>query len=149
LRRWRNPLLILLVMVCAASLWWARRDGPAPAEPPPARPAPAEARPVATRAPLPPVHLAVLNGTGKAGLARRVSRHLADLGCVVTRIADAPHDTFGTTLLVNRRLPDDRARDLAGRLGDIRLLREWDGRTAEDAVLVLGADHRERGLGRE
>jgi hypothetical protein len=45
------------------------------------------------------------------------------------------------SLLVNRRLSDRQADELARRLGGIRVIREWDGRVGEDAVLVLGADH--------
>jgi hypothetical protein len=141
-RRWRNPLLLALLLVCAGSWWWAQREpasdrSPAPATP--ARPRP-QAPGAAAEDPASTVHLAVLNGTGEPGLARRVSRRLGTRGCVVVRVADAPHDTFATTLLVNRRLAGRRAAALARRLGGVRVLREWDARAAEDAVLVLGDD---------
>jgi len=153
MRRWRNPLLLFLLLVCAASWWWARH-GPEPATVrAPAPTAVVQRAPGAATPAIPPpagpvanIHLAVFNGTGEPGLARRASRHLADLGCVVVEVADAPHDTFATTLLVNRRLAPDRAGQLAARLGGIRVLREWDGRAAEDAVLILGHDHARRGL---
>ena len=66
---------------------------------------------------------------------------LAQHGCVVVAVADAPHDTFARSLLVNRRLPDAAARVLASRCADPPLITEWDGRRDEDAVLVLGRDH--------
>ncbi len=150
MRRWRNPLLLLLLLVCAGSWWWARREPALPVAPGSAAGAPEAESPLSAEpvdlGDLASVHLAVLNGTGEAGLARRVSRHLADLGCVVVRIADAPHDTFATTLLINRRLAMRDARRLASRLGGVRLLREWDDRATEDAMLVIGHDHGRRGL---
>jgi len=148
--RWRNPLLLVLLLVCAGSWWWARREAAPVAAPGPTTGTPVADLPLAAGpaagGDLASVHLAVLNGTDEAGLARRVSRHLADLGCVVVRIADAPHDTFAATLLINRRLLPRDARRLAHRLGDVRLLREWDDRATEDAVLVIGHDHGRRGL---
>jgi hypothetical protein len=77
-------------------------------------------------------------------LARRFSRQLPDLGCVVVATADAPHDTFSHSLIVNRRLSDALAAALADRVGIERIVREWDDRCREDAVIVLGHDHRDR-----
>jgi hypothetical protein len=141
-------LLVALLLICAGSWWWAQREpasGRAPAPATPATPQP-RAHGSADGDPAPSVHLAVLNGTGEPGLARRVSRRLGTRGCVVVRVADAPHDTFATTLLVNRRLAGPRAAALARRLGGVRLLREWDARATEDAVLVLGDDRRAAAL---
>lgn len=87
-----------------------------------------------------PIHLVVLNGTREPGLAREVSLLLGRAGCVAERVGNAPHRDFARSFLVNRRLSDRQASDLARRLGGIRLIREWDGREGEDAVLVLGAD---------
>jgi hypothetical protein len=137
--RWRNIFLILLLATCAFSLWWARREPAAVTKAPPAvAPAPPEDGGPA----LASIHLAVLNGTGEAGLARRVSRRMPEHGCVVVEMADAPHDTFARSLLVNRRLGEEQARRLAASLGGLPVLREWDPRRREDAVLVLGHDHR-------
>jgi hypothetical protein len=140
--RWRNPLLLLVLIVCAVSWWlYGRQDGATVAEQ--AR-EPARRAPTAVDAPTGPlprnVHLVVMNGTGEAGLARRAGRSLPPLGCVVVGLADAPHDTFTTSLLVNRRLDDADARRLAAALGGVPVVWEWDARCAEDAVLVLGHD---------
>lgn len=132
--RVRNLILLLLVLVCGASFWLARRQPTAPIPQVSVGETPAE-RPVATS------HVAVLNGTEVAGLARRISRLLPSHGCVVTRVDNAPDTGFETSLLVNRRLPPEQAQQLAQRLGILRVLTEWDGRCDEDAVLVLGADH--------
>jgi hypothetical protein len=144
--RLRNLLLLVLLAVCAASFWLARQPaaeraasrlahGPAPA-------------PVVLERPERSVHLAVLNGTREPGLARRLSRDLAYLGCVVVAIDDAPHDSFATSLLVNRRLPAAQVQWLAAALAGVPVVQEWDPRAQEDAVLVLGADHQRllRGL---
>lgn len=142
MRRWANILLLGMLAICALSFWISRprstdgaADAAAPGEPADRREARAGPTPLRT------VHLAVLNGTGEAGLARRFSRALPTLGCVVVRIGDAPHDSFAATLLVNRRLPERTARSLADALGGVPLLGEWDHRGREDAVLVLGRDH--------
>ncbi|MEZ4389335.1 MAG: LytR C-terminal domain-containing protein [Candidatus Krumholzibacteriia bacterium] len=141
MNRARNLILLLLVLVCGASFWLARRSGPAVADRTPGR---SEARTPEPTVAAETAHLAVLNGTREPGLARRVSRLLPPLGCVVVTIADAPHDTFSRTLLVNRRLGEEQVRRLAHRLGDPVVLDEWDARCDEDAVLVLGRDHARR-----
>ena len=138
--RVRNVILLLLVLVCGASFWLARRSGSVPA----LRTDAHQSTPVVqdSVAPIPATaHVSVLNGTGVAGLARRVSRLLPPLGCVVMTVADAPHDTFSHSLLINRRLDREQARRLGGQLAVSRVLEEWDSRCDEDVVLVLGADH--------
>ena len=86
------------------------------------------------------MHLRVLNGTGEAGLARDLSRDLAAAGLVIGGLGNADGEPVPATLLVNRRLDDAVARRLAARLGGLPVVREWDGRCSEDAVLVLGLD---------
>jgi hypothetical protein len=146
-RRPANLILLALVVLCSLSLWLGRgplreagdgsagRAAPSPevAEPP-ADPA------GAYRAAEAPLHLVVLNGTGRAGLAREVGLALGRRGCVAERTDNAPHDGFAASLLVNRRLSRGRARELAERLGGLPVLEERDPRTTEDAVLVLGTD---------
>ena len=85
--------------------------------------------------------LDVLNGTAVPGLAADVSLALGRVGATADRFANAPHDTFARSLLVNRRLDEDRAAALARRLGGVQLLFEHDPVSRADAVLVLGADH--------
>jgi hypothetical protein len=134
--RLRNGLLLLLLAVCAVSFWLGRREQTAPAS----ADAPA-AGAMAPQAPPLSIHLVVLNGTGESGLARRISRDLPSLGCVVVAIGDAPHDSFAHSLLVNRRLASGRTQRLAAALRGIPVIQEWDPRCPEDAVLVLGRDH--------
>jgi len=136
-----NTWLLVLVAICALSLWFGKdlvqkgKEGPAE-------------RPVSTGAGVTfampaeetPIHLVVLNGTSESGLAREVSLLLGRAGCVAESVGNAPHRNFARSLLVNRRLSDRHAADLARRLGGIQVIREWDGRGGEDAVLILGAD---------
>lgn len=148
MRRPANLFLLALVVLCGLSLWLGRGalretrekaagpDAAAPAAGPPAD------RPEAYRTAEQPLHLVVLNGTDRPGLAREVGLALSRAGCVAERTDNAPHDSFAASLLVNRRLPVSRARALAARLGDLPVLEERDPRTTEDAVLVLGADWR-------
>lgn len=136
--RVRNLLLFLMVVVSGVSFWAARRN---------ADRVDARTIPVGLDLEAPPpvaaesIHVAVLNGTGEAGLARRVSRQLPALGCVVVEVGDAPADTFARTMLVNRRLDADRLGWLAQRLAGPVVITEWDQRRDEDVVLVLGRDH--------
>jgi hypothetical protein len=136
-KRARNLLLLALLAACLLSFWWTRRDETAawPGDGPPPATRSSAGSPPAT------VHLAVLNGTGEPGLARRVGRRLTAMGCVVLEVGDAPTDAFDRSLLVNRRLRDDEAAGLARRLGGLPVRREWDPRRPEDAVLLLGRDH--------
>lgn len=123
----RNLWLLAAVALCAVSLWAGvrgRGTGGAVA------PTPVD----------PPVHLRVLNGTGEAGLARDLSRDLATAGMVIGGVGNVAGEPAAATLLVNRRLDDAVARRLAARLGGLPVVREWDGRCSEDAVLVLGRD---------
>jgi hypothetical protein len=85
-------------------------------------------------------HVLVLNGAARSGLAREISLLLGPAGCVAAGVDNAPGPVRQTSVLVNRRLPDGAAARLAARLGGVPVLREWDARSAEDAVLVLGMD---------
>jgi len=136
-------ILLLLVLVCIGSVgvWVVHGDGALSGviEAPEARrAAPTEA---AGEAPSDVVHLLGLNGTAVKNLAGDFSLLVGRAGCVANRIDNAPHDHYARSLLINRRLDDDRAEALAARLGGPRVIREHDGGAVEDAVLVLGADH--------
>ena len=86
------------------------------------------------------MHLRILNGTQETGLAREVGLRLGAAGHVIEGVGNAAGIRDGGSLLVNRRLDDAVARRLAAELGGVAVIREWDGRCSEDAVLVLGAD---------
>ena len=135
-----NLWLLLIAIFCAVSLWaglgariplrekipWIEtRNEP---EPDVEQSAPA-------------VHLLVLNGTNHRGLARQVGLLVPRAGCLAQNIGNAPAGEHPVSLLINRRLDQDRAQRLARRLGGVPLLMEWDGRGTEDAVLLLGDDY--------
>jgi hypothetical protein len=135
-----NIWLLVLVALCGVSLWFGKElvlpaQDPSGSEHPQVAPEPYELPADAAA-----VHLVVLNGTGEDGLARDVSLLLGRAGCVAERVGNAPRVKYAESFLVNRRLSDDRARDLAARLGGVKVLREWDDRCGEDAALVLGGD---------
>lgn len=139
-----NLWLLVVVVVCALSFWfgrglvWPERFGEDSERPALTRPAAAGRF---TRAEDPEsVHLVVLNGTPQAGLAREFGLLLGRAGCVAEQLGNAPHDHFEHSLLINRRLPEGRAGELAAELGGLQVLQEFDGRSAADAVLVLGRD---------
>ena len=137
-----NFWLLILAGVCALSLWFGKdlvlrsNEGPAEKSAGPVEPADFDMAEEEKS-----VHLMVLNGTAEPGLARQISLLLGRAGCVAENVGNAPRRDFERSLLVNRRLSDQRAASLARHLGGIQIIREWDARTGEDAVLVLGADH--------
>ncbi len=147
-----NILLLVVVCVCAASLWHASardRRGTGGLGGEPADEKLAKVVPPAEGLPAPwlgeggdYIHLVILNGTETPGLAQDISLALNLFGCVTQRLGNAPHTAFERTLLVNRRLTDAQAAELAGRLGGVAWVTEKDSRTHEDALLVLGADYR-------
>lgn len=141
-----RAILLLVVLACVISVGvWVTHGGSRGAE----VTAPAGARSAAapaggagvTDAPGGIVHLVILNGTPVPNLAGDFSLLVGQAGCVADRIDNAPHDGFARSLLIDRRLGEARAAELARRLGDPVLLHEHDAGTTEDAVLVLGADH--------
>lgn len=135
-----NLLLILFVLLGAISIWVAR-----------GRPLPGwagqseKSAPVQTKTAGDPVlesvHVRVLNATEVSGLAAEFALLLPPLNCVVQGVGNAANWPGGKSVLINRRLPRSQAEQLAERLGGLLLIREWDGRTTEDAVLVLGEDY--------
>ena len=87
------------------------------------------------------VQLEIRNGSGVSGLAADLSLLLGRAGATAVLLANAPHEGFDRSLLVNRRLDDETAADLAARLGGVPVVLEFDPAAGADAVLVLGADH--------
>lgn len=85
------------------------------------------------------VHLRVLNGTQQSGLARQFSLLVSGRSCVVEGVGNAP-GSWPRSVLVNRRLDHDAARKLAALMGSVPVIRQWDERYTEDAVLILGSD---------
>ncbi len=86
------------------------------------------------------VHLKILNGTQTSGLARQFSLLLAGRGCVVEKVGNAS-GPWPESLLINRRLSQENIQELADKFGKIEVIRQWDERLTEDAVLVLGQDY--------
>ncbi len=85
------------------------------------------------------VHLRILNGTQTSGLARDFSLLVASRGCVVEGVGNAA-GSWPKSLLINRRLAPEDAQVLARKFGMVEVIRQWDGRLTEDAVLILGED---------
>ena len=140
MKRTLNLFLLVLVLACGVSIWWAK------GQPLPGWWNAGEARRVVPSRTeddpqLPAAQLRVLNATEIPGLAAEVALRIPSLGCVVQGVGNAPVWPGSPSLLINRRLPRGQALELAERLGGVPVIREWDGRGAEDAVLVLGEDH--------
>lgn len=132
-----NLWLLLIVLVCAVS-FWAGRGAHIPILQPKPEPETTDGPPGTDE---PAIHLLILNGTDRKGLAGEVGLLVFRSGCVAENIGNAPSGKYPVSLLINRRLKPERARELAMRLGGLPVLVEWAERKTEDAVLVLGADH--------
>ncbi|MFH2053974.1 MAG: LytR C-terminal domain-containing protein [bacterium] len=141
MRRPLNLWLLVVVTVCGISLLFGR--GMLTVRGPAAGPAG-----MAETAPWPEagergIRVQVLNGTRVPGLARDVGLLLGRAGLAPVGFGNAPPQQYASTFVVNRRLEDGVARRLAELLGGVPVIREYDGRSLEDALIVLGADHAE------
>jgi len=138
----RFILLFIIVLVCGLSLWYGMADEPKFNLPDFQFNKTQTTVQNDTELEDKPIHVAILNGTSITGLASDVSLAIEHYGCVVDAIENAPHSNFRESILINRRLDSEVAQKLADRLGGVRLIHEFDRRTVEDVVLVLGADYK-------
>lgn len=141
MRRPLNFWLFVVVAICGASIWFGKGATLPSFSPGPGGEAPPISSGFSNDAILSSIHLLILNGTEEKGLARDFSLIVSRIGCVAQGTGNAPQKPWEKSILVNRRLSNERARCLADKLGGIPVIREFDGRVTEDAVLVLGADH--------
>lgn len=137
----RFILLFIVVLVCGLSVWYGMADDPKLSLPDLHFSKQQATTNNEIELESKPIHVAILNGTSITGLASDVSLAIEHFGCVVDAIDNAPHSNFKESILINRRLNPEIAQQLADQLGGVRLIHEFDGRTVEDAVLVLGADY--------
>jgi hypothetical protein len=139
--RFRITLLFVIVLICSVSIWYGI-SGECDIELPDWKFASQE-KPVTDESEImnKQIHIAILNGTSVSALASDVSLAIEYIGCVVDAIENAPHSNYKESILINRRLDSDLASELASMLGGIPVICEYDGRTVEDVVLVLGADY--------
>ncbi len=137
-----NLILGAVVLAAGVSLWLARNPGPQLPENLVAAEARGGVRAVTDLSALPTVHLRILNATEVSGLAGELALLVPGLGqCVVEGVGNAPRQAGSNSVLINRRLDEGQARALATALGGLPVIPEWDDRTTEDAVLILGRDH--------
>ncbi len=139
MRRSLNFWLLGVVAVCGVS-FWIGRGAPLPGRQEGGASGDRVVGQVAADWPT-GVQLVVLNGTDVGGLARNFGLLLGRSGLAPIRYGNAPPQDYGRSFLVNRRLSGARTSTLRDFLGGIQVLQEYDDRSTEDAVLVLGADH--------
>ncbi len=139
MRRSLNFWLLGVLVVCGVS-FWIGRGTPLPGR---QRKGPAAGRVGGQEAAELPagLQLVVLNGTDVGGLARNFGLLLGRGGLAPVRYGNAAPQDYQSSFLVNRRLSAAQVSSLRDFLGGIQVLQEYDGRSTEDAVLVLGADH--------
>src|SRR4051812_49336427 len=120
----------------AATLWHAlRADGPLPGTEPKPR---SSATPTLLVAPS-AIHVRVLNGTGRRGLAAKVAHDLASRGFVIDGTGDADSSSYTTTVV--RYGPDrvQSSQTLAASV--IGATRQLDGALSSTVQLVVGTDY--------
>jgi hypothetical protein len=92
------------------------------------------------------VTVEVLNGTGRAGVARAATRMLRRRGLDVVHFGNAEEAVDSTRVIVRRGDPG-RGREVRLALGSGRILVEPDTLRRVDVSVILGADFRVSGSG--
>jgi LCP family protein required for cell wall assembly len=128
----------------AALLWNAlRTDGPLPGTEPLPKPSPStSASPSATPLIVAPshIHVRVLNGTGRPGIAHEVANQLAAEGFQIVGIGDADSSGYTTTFVRYGTTKNESSETLAAAVpGSARQL---DGSLGSDLQLVIGTNYR-------
>lgn len=124
-----------LVGAFAASTLY--RHAPEPT-PPPSEPAAAgEAVPALDRA---RIRVEVRNGSGRAGLAERVTAYLRDAGFDVVDFGNADRFDHAQTTILDRIGRPTLAREVGRALPGVRIASEPDSSLFLDVTVVLGAD---------
>ena len=88
----------------------------------------------------------VLNGTGRAGVARAATRMLRHRGLDVVYFGNADEPVDSTRVIVRRGDPG-RGRDVRLALGVGQIVVEPDTLRRVDVSVILGADFRVKGAG--
>ncbi|MBR9988386.1 MAG: LytR C-terminal domain-containing protein [Gemmatimonadetes bacterium] len=82
----------------------------------------------------------VLNGSGRAGMARAVTQRLRSAGFDVLFFGNAPASAGDSSTVIARSGNDAIARAVAGHLGITRITSEPDTDLHLDATVILGRD---------
>ncbi len=90
---------------------------------------------------IPTIRLDILNATTVDGLAGQVATAVGRVGAIAGHLGNTEKSDRQQSMLVNRRLSPEIADHLAGKLGNLPVVFEFDVRAQADAVLILGADH--------
>lgn len=88
----------------------------------------------------PAVRVEVLNGAGRPGLARRVTRRLRERGFDVVYYGNAERFDWERSVVFARVAADDRAQAAADALGIAEVRREPRPELHLDATIILGRD---------
>src|SRR4051812_43202842 len=123
----------------AAALWHALRvDGPLPGTAPKPRPSSSSSATPLVVAPA-AIHVRVLNGTGRQGLAHKVAQELTAHGFLVDSVGDA--DSTGYTGTVVRYGPDRNQSSETLAASVVGATRQLDGALSGTLELVVGSDY--------
>ena len=94
------------------------------------------------------IHVEVLNGCGKDGIARQVGSHLRSLGFDVMTVGDAESFNYPESLVIDRVGNPGYARCVAEALGTANLIQQInpDLFRIEEITVIIGRDFRRLGL---
>ena len=96
----------------------------------------------------PDIHIEVLNGCGKDGLARQVGDRLRDLGFDVVTVGNAGTYSYPETLVIDRMGKPEFARRVAELLGVNHPIQQImpDPFRVEEVTVIVGKDYRRLSL---
>jgi hypothetical protein len=125
----------------ANALWHALRvDGPLPGTAPKPKPSSSASPTASLTVPPSAIHVRVLNGTGKPGLAHQVAQDLAARGFVIDGVGDADSTGYTSTVVRYDTDRNDSARTLAASVKSTPSL-QLDGALSSTLELIVGSDY--------
>jgi hypothetical protein len=95
---------------------------------------------VHARRPSRPLQVQVLNGSGVPELAQQAARRLRARGLDVVGVGNADAQVYPETLVLLRRGPQRRARQVRDALGSGKVLEQRDQSLLVDVTVILGRD---------
>lgn len=84
--------------------------------------------------------VAVLNGTGRDGLAMKTALELRKMGVDVLIVDNAENFNFTETLIVDRRNKPELVEQFSRMIGSPRIVKQFNSQSMVDATLIIGED---------
>jgi len=99
--------------------------------------------PQAAGKPAHPIHIELLNGSGKAGLAGDLASYLRDGGFDVLEVSNADRADYRNTLVVNRTEAVEPGKIVAEYLGTRHVIQQIGTQEMIEVTVIVGRDARQ------